>query len=85
MTNTEFYDDPVAVTATIDQFGNTKPTAISWQGRSQRLVTVGRQWNTENGRHILVEASDGIRYELLLSRADLIWRLKRAWPLEMAA
>lgn len=85
MTNTEFYDDPVTVTATIDHRGNTHPTGFSWRGRLQTLVTVGRQWDTENGRHILVEASDGVRYELQLSRADLIWRLKRAWPLQMAA
>jgi len=85
MSNTEFYDDPVAVTATIDHHGNTNPTGFLWRGRSQTLVSVGRQWDTENGRHILVEASDGVRYELQLSRVDLIWRLKRAWPLQMAA
>lgn len=81
----QFLDETVVVLASIDEQGHTQPKKLTWRGSELTLVSLGRQWDTENGRHVLVEASDGTRYELLLARSDLRWRLKRQWPLEMAA
>jgi hypothetical protein len=74
-----FFNDPVVVTASIDHQGQTTPKTVTWQGRRYTLIVVGRQWDTDEGRHILVESATGERFELQLSRADLVWRLKRAW------
>ena len=81
----QFPDKVVAVTATIDQNGSTTPTTLTLQGKTHSIISVGRQWETEEGRHILVEVAGGERYELQLSRINLVWRIKRAWLAEMAA
>ena len=81
----QFPDKVVAVTATIDQSGKTTPTTLELQGKKYSIISVGRQWETQEGRHILVEVADGERYELQLSRINLVWRIKRAWLAEMAA
>jgi hypothetical protein len=85
MSHMQFTDTPVAVTATIDHDGSTRPETLILSGRSFTIVSVGRQWESEAGRHILVEIGDGTRFELLLERQTLAWRIKRTWPLEMAA
>ena len=85
MTIEQFPDRVVAVTATIDQSGNTTPSALTLQGKTHSIISVGRQWETEEGRHILVEVAGGERYELQLSRINLVWRIKRTWLAEMAA
>jgi hypothetical protein len=79
MAKETFLNDPIIVTAAIDQQGQTTPKAFTWQGKSYTLTAVGRQWDTDEGRHILVESANGDCFELQLSRADLVWRLKRAW------
>ncbi len=85
MANTEFFDEVITVTALIDQNGQTTPKSLSWQGNGYILTAIGRQWEEEDGRHILVEAGNGDRFEILLSRKDLVWRLKRAWREELVA
>ncbi len=85
MTIEQFPDQVVAVTATIDSHGSTTPIDLKLQGKTHSVIAVGRQWETEDGRHILVEIANGERYELQLSRLNLVWRIKRAWRAEMAA
>lgn len=85
MTHPEFYNDPISVTAIIGLDGQTQPTRLTWRGVHFNLVSVGRQWESESGRHILVEASDGARFELELSRSELVWYLRRLWPVSLAA
>jgi len=85
MTIEQFPDKVVAVTATIDQNGKTMPIDLTLQGKTHSIISVGRQWETEEGRHILAEIANGERYELQLSRINLVWRIKRAWLTEMAA
>ena len=81
----EFFNDPIAVTAEISLDGQTRPTQLTWRGQKVSLVAVGRQWESESGRHVLVEASNGARFELQLSRSDLVWYLKQMWPIALAA
>jgi len=52
---------------------------LIWHGNTYRLVATGRQWDAAGGRHILVEASNGDRFEIQLAREDLKWYLRRAW------
>ena len=85
MTIEQFPDKVATVTATIDQSGNTTPITLTLQGETHSIISVGRQWETEEGRHILIETAGGERYELQLSRISLVWRIKRAWLAEMAA
>ena len=84
MADTKFFDEPIMVTASIDLDGQTIPKSISWQGEKYTLTAVGRQWETDDGRHVLVEAANGDRFEIQLSRKDLLWYMKRAWQEELA-
>jgi hypothetical protein len=79
MANEEFFNDPVTVTASIDDTGHIIPNSLTWQERHYTLIAVGRQWEADDGRYVLVEAGDGTRFELQLSRQDLLWRLRRVW------
>lgn len=83
MTNVAYFDDVITVTAAIAFDGQTSPKTLTWQGDQYQVITVGRQWESEDGRHILIEVAGGDRFELQLSRADLLWRLKRAWSGEI--
>ena len=79
MTTTEFFNDVITVSAVIDSSGEIMPTSFTWQGNVYSIVSNGRQWESEQGRHILTEAANGDRFEIQLSRQDLLWYLKRAW------
>jgi hypothetical protein len=79
MAETAFYNDLITVSASMDEAGQIAPHSFTWQGKLYKLTTVGRQWETDEGRHILVESATGDRFELQLAKADLLWRLRRAW------
>jgi len=83
MTDTKFYNDPISVTASMDHTGHITPSSLTWQGRTYTLVAIGRQWKTENGRHVLVEAASGDRFEIELSGTDLLWHVRRVWPAQI--
>jgi hypothetical protein len=85
MTNPEFLDDPITATGTIDSQGQLSVQSFTWQGQQYPVVTIGRQWADEAGRHLLVEAAGGVRFELLLRRRDLIWSVQRVWRSQMTA
>jgi len=82
MTNTQFFDDLITVTAMIDSNGGTVPKTLRWKDQDYTLTATGRQWESEEGRHILVETGGGERFEIQLSRTDLLWRLKQAWLID---
>jgi hypothetical protein len=83
MVNERFYNESIGVTASIDPEGQVKPLSLIWQGQQHTIVDVGRQWTTEEGRHVLVMTADGSRFELQLSRQSLAWYLRRAWQTEI--
>jgi hypothetical protein len=85
MSNPQFPNEAVAVSAIIDEQGQVQPQTVTMRGVSHTVVTVGRQWEDESGRHVLVEVGDGSRYELSLSRAKLVWLVTRIWPAVLAA
>jgi hypothetical protein len=49
------------------------------------IVAAGRQWTDEVGRYVLVESTDGTRFEIELARADLLWRVKKVWRSDWVA
>ena len=85
MANTQFFDQVISVSASFDAQGQIAPTDLTWQEHQFTVTAVGRQWDEEDGRHILVESGQNSRFEILLSREDLLWRLKRAWQEALAA
>ncbi len=85
MVDVEFFDEPVRVIASVDDQGRTVLQSLTWQERQYTIVAVGRQWDQEDGRHIMVEAADGTRFELHLRRENLIWHVRKVWPGPMVA
>ena len=83
--DTEFFDDPIGLTCSIDEQGQVKVQRMVWQERAYTIVTEGRQWRDEEGRHAMVQAADTTRFEIVLSREDLIWRVKKVWRPQAAA
>jgi len=79
MTDMEFLDEPVMVTSSTDAQGQIIPQSVTWRKRTYTIVTVGRQWEQEGNRHILIEASDGTRFEVMLDRSNLGWRIRKVW------
>ena len=79
MDNTWFGDEEVAVEAQFLADGEIRPTAFTWHGSRRRIAGLGRQWDEADGRHILVETTDGSRFELCLTSSDNKWHLQRAW------
>ena len=85
MINEEFFDEPVSVVATMDEEGNLTLQRVTWQAKKYPIITVGRQWDEADGRHVLAEAADGTRFELQLRREDFVWRVKRVWRAPLVA
>jgi hypothetical protein len=77
--NTEFCNDPISLTCTIDEQGLINVQSIVWQQKAYTIVAVGRQWVDEAGRQVMAQGADGTRFEIELSRGDLIWRVKKVW------
>ena len=79
MDNVWIGDERVTVEAHFLPDGEVQPTAFNWRGRRWRVTGLGRQWDKADGRHVLVIASDGSRFELCLTSPESGWRLLRAW------
>jgi hypothetical protein len=82
--NMEYLDQPASVTAMMKDDGDLTIQKVTWQRRRYSIVATGRQWDEAEGRSVLVEANDGTRFELQLSRGDLRWRIKRMWQEQQA-
>ena len=77
--DTEFFNDAIGLTCSVDEQGKINLRNITWREKPYTIVTVGRQWLDEAGRHVMAETADGTRLEIGLSRDDLIWRVKKVW------
>jgi hypothetical protein len=85
MMNTEYFDEPISVTASLNDQGQTTLQKLTWRDQQYTIVGVGRQWDQEEGRHIMAEAADGTRFEIQLRRQDLIWYIRKVWRQQLAA
>ena len=61
--------EPVNVAARFEQDGRIFPLHFTWHGRDYPVITVGRTWQDETGRHILV-MTPGDKVVELIFRAD---------------
>ena len=83
--DTEFFNDKISLTCSFDEQGQINLQSITWQEKLYTIVAVGRQWADEMGRHVLAEGADGTRFEIELTRDDLLWRVKKVWRSPMLA
>jgi hypothetical protein len=58
--------------------GTVHPRRFTWNRTWLQVSDVGRQWEDESGRHVLVMAEGHYTFELLLQRDELIWHVVRA-------
>ena len=79
MTDPWIGNDTVTVEAQFIPEGEVRPTSFTWRERRWTIVGLGRQWDDADGRHVLVEAPNGSRFELCLISPKGGWRLLRAW------
>ena len=77
MNKLQFINEPIRVKATMDD-GYFHPQKITWREQIYTVVTVGRQWATDDGTHILVEVHDGSRMEVRLD-CGFRWNLDKYW------
>ncbi len=77
--NMEYFNELIAVTSSTDQNGQLMPQRVVWRDNSYMIITVGRQWDEADNRHVLVETSEGVRFEIKLQRADLTWWICKVW------
>jgi hypothetical protein len=76
-------NDPIAVEARFEPDGSIQPGALVWHGHRIDVQSVGRQWDEDDGRHILV-LSAGKQAELVYRPADAAWNLRRS-PLDFGS
>lgn len=70
-------NDPLAVEARFEPDGSIHPAALIRKGKRIEVEAVGRQWDEDDGRHILV-MSAGQQAELVFRAADGSWHLRRS-------
>jgi hypothetical protein len=73
-----FTDEPVAVDVSFDAEGAVRPRRFIWNQAWRDVSDIGRQWEDEAGRHVLVMVGGRQTFEMLLERKSLIWRVVRA-------
>ncbi len=73
-------DEPTAVEARFERDGRLRVTSFTWQRRRVQVISHGRGWLEDDGRHLLVMTAGDKVFELLLRRSDLTWRVRRAAP-----
>lgn len=67
---------PVEVTARFDDRGQLMPLQVVEAGRAWRVESIGRRWEDDAGRHILVMLPGARTVELIYRSDELRWYLK---------
>ncbi len=65
----------IEVTARFDQEGKIIPMSFVWKQRTYRVDSVGRQWEGDDGYHVLVMTPGNRAYHLLFGRDQGKWYL----------
>lgn len=63
----------IDITARFEMDGTLQPIEFSAEGRAVKVQNVGRQWETADGKHVLVMDLRGRTYHLFLQLNDLSW------------
>jgi hypothetical protein len=81
----KFVDEPTAVEVHFESDGAVRPRRFTWNQDWLNVSDVGRQWMSQDGRHVLVLTGAQHTFELLLQRESLTWRVVRAPDIKAAA
>jgi hypothetical protein len=73
-------DRPTRVEVVFDEGGRPQVRMFAWNGKMLPVISLGRTWLDEVGRHVLVMAAGERVFELLLRRSDLCWRVVGRLP-----
>lgn len=74
----------INVSAEFQLDGSVQVTRFNWNGRDYLVESQGRQWQAENGRHVLVSTPGGRMFELLYMPVDGRWFMARSHTPPMA-
>ncbi len=67
--------EKIEVTVQFKSDGSLIPIEFFLDNEPIRVLDVGRQWETEDGKHILVMDYQNQAHHLLFQRKDLTWYL----------
>jgi hypothetical protein len=68
--------EPVQAAARWHSDGSFSPQQFSWNGRVYTVESTGRQWEDEQGLHVLCMVPGGAVYELVFQLDPAGWRLR---------
>lgn len=69
--------EPIEVTARFNEEGKIIPVSFVWNQRTFRVNSIGRQWNGDDGYHVLVMTPGNRAFHLLFATAKGKWYLVR--------
>ncbi len=72
--------DIIEVTARFDAEGRITPLEITWNERKLSITSTGRQWDAEDGRHILAMLPGDHTVELIFVPHEVRWYLRQVGP-----
>jgi hypothetical protein len=65
--------EKIEITTRFRADGSLVPLEFTAENRTIRVLDVGRQWETEGGRHLLVMDTQQNTYHLFFQLSDLGW------------
>ncbi len=68
--------EPVDVSAHWEQGGSFEPTHFTWQGKMYHVESTGRDWEDEEGFHILCMIPGGQVFELVFHLNPAGWLIR---------
>jgi hypothetical protein len=69
--------EKIEITAKFTRDGSLIPIELLLENQSILILDVGRQWETEDGKHLLVMDFQNQTYHLFFQLQDLSWYLVR--------
>ncbi len=70
-------NEAVEVVARFDESGKVIPISFVWEGVKRPILSLGRQWVQDDGRHFLVMTGEAQVYELAYRPEEMRWYLLR--------
>ena len=67
--------EAIEVTAEFDRKGRVTPLSFKWRDRLYTVTSTGRQWEAEDGHHVLVMAAGDKVFHLCFARKEGCWYL----------
>ena len=69
--------EQIDITTRFSREGKLIPLEFTLMDKRIRILNIGRQWETEDGKHILVMDAQENTYHLFFALADMKWYLIR--------